>query len=216
MTKRDAFDLSVYFVLDPSVCGGRLLQDVAVEAARGGVTMIQLRSKSDALDIVEQQAIAVQHALVGFDIPFIINDHVDLARRINADGVHIGQDDMSPAQAREIIGNDKILGLTAFTREHYAAIDPNIVDYAGTGPFYATLTKPDKPVLGAEGFNALLPYAPVPVVGIGGITPENTSQVMGCGVNGVAMMRAISEAEDVCGAAQEFVNIVKQARGQAA
>ncbi len=143
--------------------------------------------------------------------PFIINDHVALAADIDADGVHIGQEDMSVREARKIIGEDKILGLTAFTMEHYTALDPNFVDYTGTGPFYKTKTKPDKPVLGADGFAKLAKDSPVPVVGIGGITPQNARDVVHAGAQGVAMMRSISEAEDPAAAARLFADEVSKA-----
>lgn len=209
---RKNFDLSVYFVADPSVCAGRTVENVVSMAVKGGVTMVQLRNKHDPLDVVEAQARAVKEVLKGTGVPFILNDYVGLAVKINADGVHIGQEDMGAAQARQMIGGDKILGVTAFTRAHYDGVDSIIVDYVGTGPFYATQTKPDKPVLGADGFAALVKFAPVSVVGIGGITPENVGQVIQCGAHGVAMMRAVSAADDVEGAVREFVKIVKEAR----
>ena len=212
MSFRSDFDLSVYFVADPSVCAGRDLAHVVREAVRGGVTMVQLRNKVDSIDTVEHQARAVQDILAGSGVPLIINDYVALAAKIGADGVHIGQDDVSAEHAREMIGESAILGVTAFTRDHYNAIAEGVVDYVGTGPFNATLTKPDKPVLGAEGFSKLVAHAPVPVVGIGGITPENAADVMCAGADGVAMMRSISEADDIIAAAREFVLRVEEAR----
>ena len=209
MNFREHFDLSVYFIADPSVCLGRAVQDVVAAAVRGGVSMVQLRNKVDDLSVVERQAMAIQEVLADSNVPFIINDHVELAAKICADGVHIGQNDMSAAQARDIIGADKVLGLTAFTRAHYDVLDANVIDYIGTGPFYSTMTKPDKLVLGADAFAALVKTAPVRVVGIGGITPDNAPQVIKCGAQGVAMMRSVSEAEDVEGAARAFVNVVK-------
>jgi len=212
MNARPKFDLSVYVIIDPATCNNRQVEEVARQVRAGGATMIQLRNKSDDLNVVEQQARAVQHALDGSDIPFILNDYVELAAKINADGVHIGQEDMSASEARATIGQDKILGLTAFTGEHYAAIDQSIIDYVGTGPFYPTLTKPDKAVLGAEKFKNLIPKAPVPVVGIGGITPQNAPAVIDAGANGVAMMRAVTAAEDITQATRDFVRALERAR----
>lgn len=209
MGTRRLFDLSVYFIADPSVCGGRAVQDVVAAAVRGGATMVQLRNKLAPLAEVKHQARAIQEVLFKSDVCFIINDHVRLAADIGADGVHIGQDDISPQEARKIIGESAILGLTAFAPEHFAALDPHVVDYAGTGPFYATLTKPDKPVLGAEKFAQLVKVSPVPVVGIGGITPDNASAVMKAGAKGIAMMRSVSEAADPAIAARQFSDIMK-------
>lgn len=206
---RAKLNLSVYCILDPAVCAGRDVADIALSAAQGGVTMIQLRDKSGDAAEVTARARAVQAVLRPFGVPFILNDYVEIAAAIGADGVHIGQEDMPPEAARGIIGPAAILGVTAFTSAHMARIDSKIVDYVGTGPFYATQTKPNKPVLGAQGFTALVPLSPVPVVGIGGITPQNAPMVMRAGAAGVAMMRAISEAPDPRAAAQEFVKAVQ-------
>ncbi len=209
---KSSFDLSVYVIIDPAVCHGRSVGDVAAAAIRGGATMVQLRNKADSIDLVKEQALIIQKALADSSVTFIINDHVELAAEIHADGVHIGQVDMSAAQARDIIGKDKILGLTAFTHEHYERIDISVVDYVGTGPFYATLTKPNKAVLGAEEFTTLAKGSPVPVVGIGGITPDNAAAVIKAGANGVAMMRAVTAADDVERAVRDFVTAVEGAR----
>ena len=104
------------------------------------------------------------------------------------------------------MGADAIIGQTAFTEAHIAAVDPAIVDYIGTGPFYPTQTDKGKPVLGAEAFAELVALSPVPVVGVGGITPSNAAAVIDAGADGVAMMRSISEADDISAAVQAFKN----------
>ncbi len=205
---RQSFDPSVYFVADPSVCNGRPLPDIVKQAADGGVTMVQLRDKSGAFT----DARIIRDILKPLNIPFIINDNVHLAYELDADGVHLGQGDMDPAKARTILGADKIVGITAFKISHFENIDPAIVDYTGTGPFYATLTKPDKPVLGPEEFHVLAAISPVPVVGIGGITPDNAAAVIEAGAAGVAMMRAISESPDPENAARAFVKAITPLR----
>lgn len=208
---RKNFDLSVYFVADPACCqcGGqaRDIVDVVSAAVRGGVTMVQYRNKSDPMPDILAEAAMLKEWLPP-DVPLIINDHIDVAFAVGADGVHLGQGDAGPAEARAKLGERAIIGQTAFTPEHMAAIDPAIVDYVGTGPFYETKTDKGKPVLGAETFAALVKLSPVPVVGIGGIMPENAKAVLAAGANGVAMMRAISEAEDVEKAAQNFKEVV--------
>ncbi|MBI1301742.1 MAG: thiamine phosphate synthase [Alphaproteobacteria bacterium] len=211
MTKK-CFDLSVYFIADPHVCGDRPVEDVVKAAVEGGATMVQLRNKEDDLDIIEKQALNIKKVLSGTNIPFLINDYVDLANELDLDGVHIGQGDMEPEQARRIIGKDKILGLTAYTEKHFEKIDPKIVDYAGTGPFYATLTKPGKAVLGPEKFSDLIECTTVPVVGIGGITPENADKVIECGAHGVAMMRSVSESDNPASVVREFVRVIRKAQ----
>lgn len=151
-------------------------------------------------------------------VPLLVNDHVELALEAGADGVHLGQGDMIPAQARALLGDRAIIGQTAYTQDHFKAIETDpaqCVDYAGTGPFYETKTKKGKPVLGAgdaAAFRALVKISSVPVVGIGGITPDNAASVIKAGADGVAMMRAISEAPDPAKAARAFVNAVETAR----
>ncbi|MGH1402811.1 MAG: thiamine phosphate synthase [Alphaproteobacteria bacterium] len=203
--KRQELNLSLYFVADPHACAGRDIVDVVKRAVAGGATLIQLRNKIDSADIIRNQALSIQKILADSQVPFLINDHVEVVAEINADGVHIGQGDMNADQARELIGHEAILGLTAFTHDHYAAIDPDIVDYVGTGPVFPTKTDKGKPVLGVDGFSKLIRHAPVPVVGIGGITEQNAVDVMKAGAHGVAMMRSISEADDPCIATQRLL-----------
>jgi thiamine-phosphate pyrophosphorylase len=216
MYYRQNFDLSVYFIADPTLCEGRPLVEIVAAAIRGGVTMIQLRNKDDKLSVIEKQARDILELTCDAGIPLLINDYIDIAFNVKADGVHLGQGDASPVDARQVLGPEAVIGLTAFTEEHFAALDPEIVDYAGTGPFYPTKTDKGKPVLGAQGFSALVQKSPVPVVGIGGITPENAAAVMHAGAQGVAMMRAISGAEDPEGAVRRFARIVMSCRMQEA
>ena len=203
-----AFDLSVYFVADPSCCAGRDIVDVVMMAAQNGATMIQYRNKTDPMNDILAEAAMLQEWLADTGVPLLINDYPEVAQAVGASGVHLGQGDVSPAEARKILGANAIIGQTAFTPEHMADVDPSIVDYVGTGPFFETQTDKGKPVLGAEKFAALVKLAPVPVVGIGGITPENAAEVIAAGASGVAMMRAISEADDPVEAVKQFADVV--------
>lgn len=203
MTRKN-IDLSVYFVADPQACGGRDVVDVVMEAVRGGATIVQLRNKHDPKPLIVAQAAMLAELLRGLNVPFLVNDYVDIAKDVEADGVHIGQGDLSPLDARKILGDEAIIGLTAFTEGHIAAIDPAVVDYIGTGPFFPTQTDKGKPVLGAARFKELAALSPVPVVGIGGITADNALEVLRAGADGVAVMRAISEAYDPRLAAAEL------------
>lgn len=201
---RTQFDPSIYFVADPDACGGRCIVDVVTEAIAGGVTMVQYRNKTSQKPVIAAEAAMLSEIVKAAGIPFLINDHADIAQAVGADGVHLGQDDMPPAEARKILGSEAIIGLTAFTTEQIGAADPQIVDYIGTGPVYPTKTDKGKPVLGPEGFKKLVEFSPLPVVGIGGITPENAQAVRDAGAAGVAMMRSVSEAENVKRAAAAF------------
>lgn len=206
---RERLDLSVYFVADPSLCVGRDVVDVVMMAAKGGASMIQYRNKTAPMNDILAEAAMLQEWLSPLSIPLIINDHIEVAFAVGANGVHLGQGDASPAEARMRLGPNAIIGQTAFTPEHMRAIDPAMIDYVGTGPFFPTQTDKGKPVLGAEKFAALVRLSPVPVVGIGGITPDNAPQVMAAGASGVAMMRAISEAPNPEAAARQFKDVVK-------
>jgi thiamine-phosphate pyrophosphorylase len=212
-------DLSVYFVADPDECGGKSVTDVVKNAVRGGVSMVQYRDKSGDKNRIRSTAREIKQWLDtyqsqsgGRHIPFLINDHVDIAQEIDADGAHIGQDDMKAAAARDMLGKDKILGMTAFTPEHFHMMNATLVDYAGTGPFYPTKTDKGKPVLGREKFTALVKLSPVPVVGIGGITPLNAKAVFQAGAQGVAMMRSISLAQNPRDIAAQFLHAFKDAQ----
>ena len=200
-------NLSLYFVADPSVCGGRDIGDVVIAALKGGVTMVQLRNKSGHMPEIYAQAGMLSELCRAADGPFLVNDHIEVAQAVDADGVHLGQGDANPEEARRILGDDAIIGQTAYNEEQIEALSP-VVDYIGTGPFYPTKTDKGKPVLGPQEFARLAALSPVPVVGIGGITPENAAPVIESGAAGVAMMRSISEAADPEAAARDLLNSV--------
>lgn len=209
---RGNLDLSVYFVLDPSLCAERDVLDIARAALTGGVTMVQYRDKAFPSAFTLQTVKRLLELCRKFDVPLLVNDYVDIAQEAGVDGVHLGQGDMTPQKARRLLGEQFIIGQTAYTRDQIEAVDPDVVDYIGTGPFYETQTKKGKPVLGQNdgaAFRELVALSPVPVVGIGGITPVNAAAVMEAGAGGVAMMRAISQARDPAQAAQDFVRTIK-------
>ena len=169
--------------------------------------MVQYRNKAGVMADILAEA-AMLREWMPPEIPLLINDYVEVAQAVGADGVHLGQGDASPLEARGILGAAAIIGQTAFTPAHMAAIDPAVVDYVGCGPFYETKTDKGKPVLGADGFAALVKLCPVPVVGIGGITPDNAHAVIAAGADGVAMMRSVSEAAMPEDAARAFRDIL--------
>lgn len=189
----------LYVIVDPDTCAGRGVVDVARAAEAGGAGLIQLRSKNaGARDLIDA-ARALKAALT---VPVIVNDRADVALAAGADGAHLGQGDLPPAAARAILGPGAIIGATAFVPAHMAALDPQVVDYAGTGPVFPTPTKLDKPVLGVAEFAALARLSPVPVVAIGGIAEKNAAPPMAAGAAGVAVMRAVGQAPDPASAAR--------------
>jgi thiamine-phosphate pyrophosphorylase len=203
------FKSFVYFILDPTLCNVRDVATILAAALRGGAGLIQYRDKSQDRERIRKISIELLSICKNSNVPLLINDHVDIAHEIGADGVHIGQGDMDPAKARAILGRDKIIGLTAYTQDHIRAVDPQVVDYIGTGPVYPTQTDKGKPVLGVETFADLVRLSPVPVYGIGGITAENASAVIQAGAAGVAVMRAISQADDPELATRALVKVIQ-------
>lgn len=187
------FDLSLYLVLDPDLCGGAEgMLRTTEEALEGGVTIVQLRAPTWKKRALAACARDLLEMLRPRGIPLIITDHADVAAAVGADGLHVGQDDLSSADARRIIGPDMILGLSAGNVDEVRGVDPALVDYLGIGPVWATATKKDAgAAVGLEGLASLSAASPLPVVAIGGIGASNAADVMRTGVDGIAVVSAI-------------------------
>ncbi|MBV2185793.1 MAG: thiamine phosphate synthase, partial [Rhizobium sp.] len=150
------FDLSLYLVLDPDLSLPLGMVETARCAVAGGVTLVQLRDKNASTARMIETGRALKTALLGTGVPLIINDDVEAAIAIGADGLHVGQGDMDAQTARRLIGPDMILGLSVETEALAAAVDPTVADYVGAGPVFATATKPGhKPPVGMEGLARL-------------------------------------------------------------
>jgi len=203
------FDLGVYLVTDRPALLGRDLFDVVEKAVAGGVSMVQLREKTAPTRDFVDLARGLVARLRPRGVPVLINDRVDVALAADADGVHVGQDDMRPADVRALIGPDKILGLSVTGEDETRAALGLPVDYLGAGPVFATATKKDAGApQGIAGLTAMLSLATVPVVAIGGIGPDNAAAVTAAGANGVAVVSAICSAPDPCRAAAALRRIV--------
>ncbi|GIN76491.1 Thiamin-phosphate pyrophosphorylase [Bacillus paralicheniformis] len=210
--------LSVYFIMGSNNTAGDPLT-VIEQALKGGATLFQFREKGeDALKAGDQKAFArqVQSLCKQFNVPFIINDDVELALALDADGVHIGQDDDKAADVRARIG-DKILGVSAHTLEEVVKAEKDGADYIGAGPVYPTETKRDtKAVQGVSLIQELRRQGiGIPVVGIGGITAENCVPVIEAGADGISIISAISKAADPKAAAEVFGKKVQAAKQSA-
>jgi thiamine-phosphate pyrophosphorylase len=206
-----AVDLSVYLVLDPHLCAARGLVETAVAAVRGGATAVQLRDKGADAAALSRTAGTLKAALAGSGVPVIVNDCAEAA--LAADGLHVGQDDMDPAEARAIIGPDRLLGLSVETEAAAARVDPRLVDHVGAGPVFATATKPDhKAPVGFAGLARLCAAAPVPAVAIGGLTAAHAGPVLAAGAKGLAVVSAICAAPDPEAAARALAAAMREAR----
>jgi thiamine-phosphate pyrophosphorylase len=188
---------------------------VAAAAARGGVTIVQLRDPDATTRGLIAAAEALQAVLAPHGVPLVINDRVDVALAVGADGVHLGDRDMPAATARRLLGPGRIVGVTVHDAAEARAVDTEIADYAGIGPVFATTTKAEaRPAIAVDGFRALRRLVPLPVVGIGGIDAARTADVIAAGADGVAVVSAICAAADPEAAARAIAAAVAAGRAR--
>lgn len=176
------------------------------DAVSGGVTMVQLREKTADTRTFLERAFALKHLLQSTDVPLIINDRVDIALAVDADGVHLGQSDMPVTIARQLLGPDKIIGLSVEDVEQIKEANSLDIQYIGISPIFATPTKTDTHTpFGLEGARQAVALSTHPTIGIGGINASNIAAVRATGLDGVAVVSAIMSAPDPKKAAQELL-----------
>ncbi len=197
-------DLVLYAVTDRRWLVDRTLYQVVKEALEGGVTMVQLREKDLDYGSFKSEAQKIQSLCADFDVPFIINDNVQLAVEINADGVHVGQSDMEAGMVRELIGPDKILGVSVATPEEAVLAQSQGADYLGAGAVFHTGSKSDAIDVSYETLKNICGAVNIPVVAIGGITLHNLYELAGSGIAGVAVISAIFASDDIREAAHKL------------
>ena len=208
--KCDPKDLLLYAVTDRHWLNGRTLVDVVKESLDGGVTMIQLREKSLDEGKFLEEAKELQALCRERHVPFIVNDNVDIAKAMNADGVHVGQDDMAALDARAKLEPDKLIGVSAHTVEEALLAEKQGADYLGVGAVFPTSSKSDVGEMSYETLKAICKAVSIPVVAIGGISGENVGKLAGSGICGVAVISAIYAAKDVKAAAADLKTTVKE------
>ena len=200
------FDLSLYLVLDPELCAEIGMVQTARLAVEGGVSFVQMRHKTAST--AERVALTQEvMAAVNGRVPVVVNDDVEAALAAGADGAHIGQEDGDPRAAREVLGADKILGLSVETPQVAQAVDRDVVDYVGVGPVFATPTKEDhKAPTGWDGYRAILEVLPpgMPNVAIGGLKAQHRADALKSGADGLAVVSAICGQPDPRAAARLF------------
>jgi thiamine-phosphate pyrophosphorylase len=189
----------LYFVCDARPDGD--LEALLRAALTGGADIVQLREKELGRSEIERAAQTFRRVSDTFSALFILNDDPELARRCNADGVHVGQDDVSAEQARELLGPDAIIGLSTHSEEQIAASAERPVDYISVGPIWETPTKEGRPAVGLELIAHAARHAPHPFFAIGGIDPSNAAQVVEAGAERLCAVRAIRDSADPAGAA---------------
>ena len=195
--KCDKKDLLLYAVTDRRWLGGRRLADQVEEALKGGVTFVQLREKDLDEERFLEEAREIKELCGRYQVPFVINDNVDIAQAVDADGVHVGQSDMEAGDVRARLGQDKIIGVSAQTVEQALLAESRGADYLGVGAVFATGSKADASEVDHETVKAICQAVHIPVIAIGGITGENVGALTGTGVCGVAVISAIFAQEDV-------------------
>ncbi|HEY8579662.1 MAG TPA: thiamine phosphate synthase [Beijerinckiaceae bacterium] len=201
----DASAYRLCLVTDRALAGGRPLVDVVAAAVAGGVTMVQLREKTATTRAFLEEARALKALLAPLGVPLVVNDRVDIALAVDADGVHVGQTDMPVEQVRALIGPGKLIGLSITNAEQMRREDSSRADYVGVGPLYLQQTKADASTpLGVDGFRALRALTTRPVMAIGGLKADNSAPVLAAGADGLAVVSGIVSAEDPRAAAARF------------
>ena len=193
----------LYAVTDRSWLGNRTLAEQVEDTLKGGATFIQLREKELDFDDFVKEARAIKTLTDAYKIPFVINDAVEVALAVDADGVHVGQDDMAAGELRKRIG-DKIIGVSADTVELALKAEADGADYIGVGAIYATATKTDAEVVPFETIAAICQAVTIPVVAIGGLNETNIHNLAGTGVDGVALVSAIFAKDDIVSATRKL------------
>ncbi len=200
--------LRLYAVTDRSWLGDETLYTQVEKALKGGATMIQIREKELDEAHFEQEAREIQQLCKSYKVPLIINDNVALAKRIHADGVHIGQSDMQLVSAREILGDDKIIGVTAKTVEQAKEAEASGADYLGSGAVFDSSTKTDAKPMDHALLQRICESVSIPVVAIGGITSENAVRLSGRGIAGIAVVSGIFANPDIEAETRHLLELV--------
>lgn len=189
--------LLLYAVTDRSWLNGSALADAVKKALSGGVTMLQLREKHMTDDEFIKSALEIKNICSEFNVPLIINDNIRVALAVNADGVHLGQTDTPLREARQLLGNDKIIGITAKTPMQAVEAEKNGADYIGSGAVFGTTTKSNAVKMELDTLRAITSSVKIPVAAIGGITADNVSKLQNTGISGAAVVSGIFAQEDI-------------------
>lgn len=202
--KCDKKDLLLYAVTDRHWLNGRTLYEVVKESLDGGVTFVQLREKTLDEDTFLKEAKELQKLCREYKVPFVINDNVDIAMAMNADGVHVGQSDMEAGDVRARLGPDKIIGVSAGTVEEAVLAEKRGADYLGVGAVFPTGSKDDAIDVPHETLKAICEAVSIPVIAIGGISQKNVGELAGSGICGIAVISAIYAQNDIRKAAEDL------------
>lgn len=196
--------LLLYAITDRSWLRGSTVYEQCEEALKGGATIIQLREKELDDESFLEEAVEIKKLCEKYNVPFLINDNVDIALKMDADGVHVGQSDMEAGNVRELIGPNRILGVSAQTVEQALKAEERGADYLGVGAVFPTGTKKDAEEVDFETLKEICKAVKIPVVAIGGITKDNLTQLKDSGIVGIAVISAIFAADDIKAATEDL------------
>lgn len=202
--------MRLYAVTDRSWLNGQTLYEQVEQALKGGVTLVQLREKGLGAEQFLQEARQIQQLCRRFGVPLIINDSIEVALAVDADGVHLGQDDANAAQARQLLGKDKIIGVSAHNVQEALQAVQDGADYLGSGAVFGSGTKTNVSTLPIQTLREICSAVPIPVVAIGGITEQNLQQLSGSGIAGAAVVSAIFAQENIEEAAIRLRGLLSQ------
>lgn len=203
-------DMLLYAVTDRAWLNGATLESQMEQALKGGATFVQLREKELDEETFLEEAKKIKKLCGKYHVPFVINDNVDIALAVDADGVHVGQSDMEAGKVREKLGPDKIIGVSCKTVEQALLAKKHGADYLGVGAMYPTGTKKDATAVTPAALSEICHAVDIPVVAIGGINKDRLEPLKGTGVDGVAVVSAIFAAEDIEKAAKELKEAVRE------
>jgi thiamine-phosphate pyrophosphorylase len=204
MNCNQSIDYSLYLVTDRQLLAGKDLAATVEQAILGGATLVQLREKDASTRDFYQQAVLIKQITVKYHVPLIINDRADIALAVDADGLHIGQEDLPLHIARQIVGPEKLIGVSTTTLEQALAAEAAGADYLGIGAVFPTGTKSDADSVSLEELRAIKAKLRIPIVAIGGINETNINSVMAVGVDGAAVVSAIIARPDPLRAAAQL------------
>lgn len=204
-------DLLLYAVTDRHYLHDKTLEEAVKEAIDGGITFVQLREKNMDHEDFKEEALRIQSLCHQYQIPFVLDDDVDLAVEICADGVHVGQSDLEALEARKKIGSDKILGVSAGTVEEAIKAEKAGADYLGVGAVFPTGSKDDATPVSHDTLKAICNAVSIPVIAIGGITRDNVRELEGTGIVGIAVISAIFAKDNITSATEDLLQKTKEA-----
>lgn len=198
----------LYAITDPGLIDAQALVQVVRDVIQAGARVIQYRNKSDDRHIREHQALELVKLCRGYHVPLIVNDEIATADFIHADGVHLGHNDRSVAEARRLLGNQALIGVSCYNSlERAIAAQNHGADYIALGSFFASPTKPDAPVADLELLRAVKARVSIPVVAVGGITPENATPLIEAGADAVAVIHGLFAQPDPSATARRFARL---------